>query len=579
MNHTSMYIRSQPKPAKQGHCDSACPVCGGLKCLCRPRFFAGQLLTDEDLNRLDQYIIGKNRLHNRYLHGWGVVCGMDVVCHPCKEEVTVRPGYALSPCGDDIVVCDDAHVDICRLIRDCRDQARRQRQCEPYDYGGDDRCKDPEEEWILSICYDEKATRGITALRGGGCSCGGNCGGSGGGSCGCGGTGSKSNGGKRNGGQCSCGGSSYNGGHSHAQVSSRTTKSSLTTAQCEPTVICEGFHFAIQKKPVPAKSARQSQGELVDRFTCCVMALAEAMPPAPNSENRADWKRWCCNLKDALRNFFAESGIYNCELDEKLASIYCPEPNDGESLDEYMARVISSVVDFAFIAAEYLRYCLCSALLPPCPGPEDDNCVPLAMVTVRQSDCHIVRICVLEARKMAVTWPAIGYWLSPLQLDRILQPFIDAFCCRVPDRDRNEWSQRVGLFRESANYRAAYQSKNYYGSSADLRSIFTHALNRQDQPIEAANFALDMFGALDQNGKPFLRNIERQYPLQSLLANQLVVPLARVVATGVGKPDIEEETTETPGDFAAMAEEVSALREVVLRQQEMLEELRRRMDG
>ena len=29
-----------------------CPVCGGLQCLCRPRFFPGQLLSDDDLNRL-----------------------------------------------------------------------------------------------------------------------------------------------------------------------------------------------------------------------------------------------------------------------------------------------------------------------------------------------------------------------------------------------------------------------------------------------------------------------------------------------------------------------------------------------
>src|SRR5215468_10182302 len=59
-----------------------CPDCGGLECLCRPRFFAGQLLTEQDLNRLDQYIIAKNRLHNRYLVGHGVVCGLEVRCHP-----------------------------------------------------------------------------------------------------------------------------------------------------------------------------------------------------------------------------------------------------------------------------------------------------------------------------------------------------------------------------------------------------------------------------------------------------------------------------------------------------------------
>src|SRR5918994_5495222 len=61
----------------------ACPACGDLQCLCRPRFFPGQLLTDQDLNRLQQYVIDKNRLHNRYLHGWGVACGLEVVCDVC----------------------------------------------------------------------------------------------------------------------------------------------------------------------------------------------------------------------------------------------------------------------------------------------------------------------------------------------------------------------------------------------------------------------------------------------------------------------------------------------------------------
>ena len=64
----------------------ACPACGGLECLCRPRFFAGQLLTEDDLNRLDHYIVAKNRLHNRYLIGWGVACGLEVVCNVCGPD-------------------------------------------------------------------------------------------------------------------------------------------------------------------------------------------------------------------------------------------------------------------------------------------------------------------------------------------------------------------------------------------------------------------------------------------------------------------------------------------------------------
>src|SRR3954453_19853802 len=79
-----------------------CPDCGGLECLCRPRFFAGQLLTEQDLNRLDHYITEKHKLHNRHLWGSGVVCGLEVRCAPCDELVTVTDGYALSPCVEDI---------------------------------------------------------------------------------------------------------------------------------------------------------------------------------------------------------------------------------------------------------------------------------------------------------------------------------------------------------------------------------------------------------------------------------------------------------------------------------------------
>ena len=74
--------------ARSNECAPApCPECGGLECLCRPRFFAGQLLTDEDLNLLDRYIVGKGKLRNRYLHGWGVVCGTRVVDAKVVDQI------------------------------------------------------------------------------------------------------------------------------------------------------------------------------------------------------------------------------------------------------------------------------------------------------------------------------------------------------------------------------------------------------------------------------------------------------------------------------------------------------------
>src|SRR5262249_8522265 len=151
-----------------------CPVCGGLECLCRPRFFAGQLLTEDDLNRLDRYIIAKNRLHNRYLHGWGTVCGLEGACNPCTGFVTVQYCYALSPCGDDIVVCNDQSVNVCELIQYCRQQ---QFDCDPLFPLPQPICGDEDQDWILYLCYDEKPSRGITPLQSGsGAACCSKCG-------------------------------------------------------------------------------------------------------------------------------------------------------------------------------------------------------------------------------------------------------------------------------------------------------------------------------------------------------------------------------------------------------------------
>ena len=57
-------------------CDPApvCPACGGLECLCRPRFFAGQLLTEDDLNRAPGFRRGEepnfDRDYDTYVYRW-----------------------------------------------------------------------------------------------------------------------------------------------------------------------------------------------------------------------------------------------------------------------------------------------------------------------------------------------------------------------------------------------------------------------------------------------------------------------------------------------------------------------------
>jgi hypothetical protein len=146
-----------------------CPDCGGLNCLCRPRFFGGQLLTEQDLNRLDHYIVAKNQLHNRDLVGSGVVRGLEVQCSPCGNTVSVSAGYAINTCGNDIIVCSADTVDICKLINACTRSIAA--NCAPYK--DNTRCEDLEQDWILAIRYQGTPSRGATALTGSAqCSCG-----------------------------------------------------------------------------------------------------------------------------------------------------------------------------------------------------------------------------------------------------------------------------------------------------------------------------------------------------------------------------------------------------------------------
>ncbi len=79
----------------------------------RVNYLTGQLLTAEDLQRDQEYFRDRLRRHNRALHGWGVVSGLDVDAVQDDDgtvTVTVAPGYALGPQGDEIVVAEQVSL-------------------------------------------------------------------------------------------------------------------------------------------------------------------------------------------------------------------------------------------------------------------------------------------------------------------------------------------------------------------------------------------------------------------------------------------------------------------------------------
>jgi hypothetical protein len=90
-----------------------CDPQGGI--LERVRYYPRQLVTASVLTTDQDYLRRKARQRNRLLHGWGVVCGLEVKANPSDQQplrVTVCPGYALDALGEEILVPEPVAFDL-----------------------------------------------------------------------------------------------------------------------------------------------------------------------------------------------------------------------------------------------------------------------------------------------------------------------------------------------------------------------------------------------------------------------------------------------------------------------------------
>ncbi|RPI57900.1 MAG: hypothetical protein EHM55_00185 [Acidobacteria bacterium] len=585
-------------------CDPApvCPACGGLECLCRPRFFAGQMLSEDDLNRLDHYIQAKNRLHNRHLHGWGVSCGLEVVCGVCEPDqrhVLVKPGYALSPCGNDIIVCKPTSVDICDLISRCRPPAD---DCHdlvgqpppPADQpvpgaapAGDDNraapgdCGGGTEEWVLAICYSEKPSRGIAALRATPADCGCGCGGHGksSGGCGCGGNGDKSSSGHKKGGDCDCG----CGGSTRRKA---PTPRSIPE-QCEPTVVCEGYRFVVYK--APKRSARDRQyGAAARRFLCCLAPLLNASGDASDIDTPAEAQAWALAVLDAVREFIMSEGLYDCRLAKRLSAIVIPEPGNTPPA-VYLAQLSQAVASIVAIGAIAWQKCFCAAILPPCPEPSQSDCVPLATVTVTRSSCCVQTICNMSARKFLVTIPNLQYWLSFVDLftgsnaAAGLRQVLERLCCR-PTREYQDSVRNADFFANArvSGVRSARRARRAAPGPVNepaAASTLLNALGSPERRVGIEHLLLGALGARNAEGEPYISDEEMVNPANFLVLNQIVAPLLRaVVPAEVAPADVAAGLGAASADrqrLDDLSRELDSLRTTVERQEKTIARLKK----
>jgi hypothetical protein len=565
-----------------------CPDCGGLQCLCRPRFFAGQLLSEADLNRLDHYITEKHKLHNRHLWGSGVVCGLEVRCSPCDDRVTVSDGYALSPCGEDIVVCKPDTVDVCALIARCRTDGEP--DCRSY--APQDACGDVIEDWILAIRYAETPSRGVTPLIGAaqscGCSCSGNCNGRGG----CGG---------------SCGGG-YGFGCGPAQAVAAVPALTVprlnrgAPPSCEPTVTCEAYRYDVYRVPEPPTPQRgdnrhglsgiagQLEGDMFAQIACCLKSIEAAIPLLPGDltmikdGDRQAWFNWCCRVRTALANYLARSGGANCDAAAQLQAIACPLPS--LDIENFRVAMIDALKAYFLIVIEAMIGCICSAALPHCPPPGDPR-VPLAVIKVRRRDCRIVSVCNWTPyRKHVITFPTLGYWLGWLPIGRLLHEFMHKLCCDLLGLGRLFEPQRAAAAQPAMMATHATVApvtvmderipvSPFAGFRADT-TLFEAAAHRgaQDQPgIAVADLLRSVFDRANVGIDPGLGGEARAAEI-ARLAN--TAPMAVLGAVAQPVLDHIAQFGRNPAAPAASAD-LAELRAAVARQAEEIAALRRDM--
>jgi hypothetical protein len=436
-----------------------CAACTGLQCLDRTRFFSGQLLTEADLNNEQSYLLAKNRLHNRYLNGWGVVCGLQVTCGECNGWVNINPGYALDPCGNDIIVCAAQSFNVLQAIQACCAPPQQATNCSPLRYSPPPACQDTLQKFCITVQYVEQPTQMVTPLQpvaSGASSCG--CGGSGSGGCACGCSGnSKSSG-------CGCGGS---GSSSTMSSSSASSSTSSSTAACQPTRILEGFQFGVCALPATQSDAAQP-GSLIYQITQCVTGLVQLVEQAPTAAilgnlSPAQQYTQVCNYVVSVQQYFLQnSTLTYCSALDALNRITVKQ---GGSLAEYeqISNDVRDVVIVAFLD------CICLALLPQCPPAACDNRVPLACVTVQNG--IVQSICHFECRKQLIGFTALGYWLEPLlgPISTIVDEVLELLCCPSP-KVRKDPTQ---YFASDT----AFDSRNVTTSGFTNSAMLTRALS------------------------------------------------------------------------------------------------------
>ncbi|MFD2081315.1 hypothetical protein [Actinopolymorpha cephalotaxi] len=441
------------------------------------------MLSDLDLISLERYVIAKDQLHNRYLHGSGVVCGLAITRDDCSDNLVVECGYALDCHGRDIVVPNRQSFDLDAAIRACLLAERTRPVCDPPSQPPA-ACPD-DGTWCVTLRYREADIRPQKPLIAGSCGCGRGGTAMGGGTCGCGG-GSASAGSSA----CGCGGTGTSGGTTTSTTTGTATCGCGSTAfapGCEPTRTVECFELGVCRddqqchdlsarlaSSMPAqiiaclRDAWAKVGRQVDpesQKLNAKLAMGKATPRDAGAAYAAVWRLHAA-MSDLVRGCESPSP----EVVQELAAARPTPQLAEESNAVYVARSGTAVRQLLLLAVLYARDCICKAMLPPCPPCPDDDRIILGCVTFRDGKAQ--SICNLSCRKYAGSFVNREYWLPVLPM---LTWVAGLLCCLPIIQDQRGDRRDLQVLMSAHDPDGVLRDALLDNDFAAVRDLFTRA--------------------------------------------------------------------------------------------------------
>lgn len=323
--------------------------CCGLLCFERPSYFCGQLLSDSDLTVQQTYLREKNKLYHRTMDGSGVVCGLRMYRDPrCKGHVKVGEGYAIDPCGNDLVVCEEKSFDVIGELRRKKWLVETPGDRPRLDVNAERNIAQGEGEsgcltkqcFYIGICYSEEPVDFATPY---------------------------------------------------------TTECSAAPGPCQPSRIREGTRFEIydtmpvRSNPLDSIGKRIEQsfrmfreGQFsknlasnTDRILAVLRCGEETNPEAnqPRQDARGLFKELQAQFLHELRT---SPDQYNWDLENEVYRLLAPEPQERET-DSIPLEPFTKLFE---LIQKYVFSSVLAQLAFSCPEPPDSFCVLLGSVEV-----------------------------------------------------------------------------------------------------------------------------------------------------------------------------------------------------